>query len=158
MVVNDAGTRRNHIGRTNTSDENYLLYTDETLQADDRAFMLKIQDTVRAAVDETVFGRVVDIMRGAKDAHMNTTDIPAIVKLASREFGLLDNESEGVLNRLIEARDYTLYGLANAVTRHSQDIEDYERASNLEGVGYEIISMEPIVWNRLNRMAMQAAA
>jgi hypothetical protein len=158
MVVNDAGAHRNHIGRTNTSDENYLLYTDKTLQADDRAFLFKIQDTVRAAIDKAVFGRVVNMLRDAKDAHMETTDIPAIVKLASREFGLLDNEGEGVLKRLIEARDYTMYGLANAVTRHSQDVEDYERASNLEGVGYEIISMAPTLWNRLNHAAVSAAA
>ena len=158
MVVNSAGTRRNHIGRANTADENYLLYTDKTLESDDRTLLLKIQDTVRAAVDEVKFGRVVDTLREAKGVRMNTADIPAVVKLATRQFNLLDAEGEGVLNRLIETSDYTLYGLANAVTRHSQDVESYERASKLEGVGYEIVTMAPTLWNRLNSTAFAAAA
>ena len=55
MVVNDAQTRRNHVGRVNNTEENILLYSDETLAADDRAFVMKIQDTVRAAVEEARF-------------------------------------------------------------------------------------------------------
>ena len=38
MIVNDAGTKRNHIGRVNESDENILLYSEKTLRADDHAF------------------------------------------------------------------------------------------------------------------------
>jgi hypothetical protein len=158
MVINDASTRRNHVGRVNASDENFLLYSDKTLVADDRAFMLKIQDTVRAAVDEAVFGRVVDMMREASGARMNTNDIPAIVKLASKDYGLTDSEGDGVLNHLIEDHNFTLYGLANAVTRHSQDIDSYDRATVLEGVGYEMLAMDPQRWNRLNRVPLQAAA
>ena len=48
--------------------------------------------------------------------------MPAVVKLASKEFHITDSESTGVLQRLIESNDLTLYGLSNAVTRHSQDV------------------------------------
>lgn len=153
MVVNDAQTRRNHVGRVNSTEENILLYSDETLAADDRAFVLKIQDTVRAAVDETRFARVVGIMQQAKDVRMNTTDVPGIVKMASREFRITEEESTGVLQRLIEENDLTLYGLSNAVTRHSQDVESYDRATELESIGYNILTMPPATWNRINQMA-----
>ena len=53
MVVNDAQTRRTHIGRVNEADENFQLFSQETLAADDHAFAMKIKDTVMAAVDET---------------------------------------------------------------------------------------------------------
>lgn len=69
---------------------------------------------------------------------MDTHDVPAIVKLASKEFHITDSESTGVLQRLIESNDLTLYGLSNAVTRHSQDVESYDRASELESIGYSI--------------------
>jgi hypothetical protein len=127
-----------------------MLYTDETIRADDRAFLLKVQDTVRAAVDEAMFGRVVDAMRDAAGARMNTDDIPGVVRLASKDYGLGEHEEAGILNRLIECRDYTLYGLANAVTRHSQDTENYDSATELEPIGYEMINMERQRWNRLN--------
>lgn len=52
MTVNEARARRNHIGRINSSDENFLLYSEDTLRADDTAFIKKVQDTVKAAVDE----------------------------------------------------------------------------------------------------------
>ena len=86
MVVNDAQTRRNHVGRVNDAAENFLLYSDETLAADDRAFLLKLQDTVRAAVDEARFSQVVGLMQSAKEAVMDSKDIPGVVRLASRAF------------------------------------------------------------------------
>ena len=52
MVVNDAATKRNHIGRATDAEENFQLYSEKTLAADDHAFLLKVQDTVRAAAEE----------------------------------------------------------------------------------------------------------
>ena len=78
MVVNDAQTRRTHIGRVNEADENFQLFSQETLAADDHAFAMKIKDTVMAAVDETRFTRVVGMMREATTVQMNTTDIPVL--------------------------------------------------------------------------------
>ena len=153
MVVNDAQTRRNHVGRVNEATENYQLYSDKTLEADDKAFAMKIQDTVRAVVDEVRFTRVVNLMKDAKDARMNTADVPGVVKLVSRDFHITEEESSGVLQRLIEGNDLTLYGLSNAVTRHSQDVEDYDRATALEGIGYNILSMPARQWSRINQMA-----
>lgn len=84
---------------------------------------------------------------------MNTADIPGIVKVASREFRITDDESTGILQHLIEGNDLTLYGLSNAVTRHSQDVESYDRATELESIGYSILTMQPALWNRINQMA-----
>lgn len=153
MIINDAQTRRNHVGRVNNSEESFLLYSEETLAAEDRAFVLKIQDTVKAAVEEARFSQVVGLMQTAKQAPMNTQDVPGIVRLASREFHITEDESTGVLQHLIEGNDLTLYGLSNAITRHSQDVESYDRATELESIGYNILSMPPRQWNRINQMA-----
>ena len=152
MVVNDAATRRNHVGRINSADENFLLYSAETLAADDHAFMLKIQDTVRAAVGEANFSRGVGMMREAAAVKMNTANVPEVVRLASRDFGITDEEHPGVLQHLIEGKDLTLYGLANAVTRYSQDVENYDRASKLEEIGYQVMTMSPKLFQAINQM------
>ena len=157
MTVSEAGTRRNHIGRVNSSDENFLLYSQETIEADDRAFIMKVQDTVRAAVDEAQFARVLDKLRESKDKKLNTADLPGVVKLASSRMGITDAESDGVLQRLIEGADYSLYGLANAVTRHSQDVESYDRASKLEEIGYHVITMSPELFRHINNVTRMAA-
>ena len=153
MIVNDAQTKRNHVGSITKTDENFLLYSDATLMAEDKAFVLKIQDTVKAAVDEARFSQVIGMMKTAKQATMNTQDVPGIVRLASREFHITDAESTGVLQHLIEGKDLSLYGLSNAITRYSQDIESYDRATELESIGYDILSMPQRKWNQINQMA-----
>ena len=153
MVVNDAKARKYHTGRINTLEENFQLYSEETLAAEDHAFVKKIEDTVKAAVDEARFAQVIDLMRNATEAKMNTADVPKLVKLASKDFGIKEDESTGILQYLIEGKDLTLYGLSNAVTRHSQDVENYDRATQLESIGYKILSMPAPQWNRINQMA-----
>ncbi len=152
MVVNDAVTRKTHLGPS-ISEENIFLYSKETVEADDKAFALKIQDTVRAAVDEAKFRIVVGQMREAKEAIMNTSNVPEFVRLASRSFGITENEEKGVLQHLIEGKELSLYGLSNAVTRFSQDVESYDRATDLEGIGYKILTMPKKQWNKLNTLA-----
>ena len=157
MTVNEARARRNHIGRVSSADENLLIYSKETLAADDKAFIMKVQDTVKAAVDEARFAKILDKLRESTDKKLNTTDLPAVVKLASSSMGLTEAESDGVLQRLIEGTDYTLYGLANAVTRHSQDVESYDRASKLEEIGYQIVTMSPALFQHINQVSRMAA-
>ena len=141
-------------GRVTDSEENFSVYSQATLDAEDKAFVMKIQDTVRAAVEEARFAQVVGKMQGRPKPHRW---IPVmrrpVVKLASKEFHITDSESTGVLQRLIESNDLTLYGLSNAVTRHSQDVESYDRASELESIGYSILTMPTQQWSRINQAA-----
>lgn len=157
MVVNDAKTRRTHLGRANSTDEDFSIFSQETLAADDKAFILKLQDTVRAAVDEARFARVADKMRETKQTKLNTASIPSVVKMTSASFGITEAESEGVFRHLIEDADYTLFGLANAVTRYSQDVESYDRATKLEEIGYSVMTMSPELFRRINQVTSMAA-
>lgn len=152
MVINDAVNRKTHLGPT-ISDNEIFYYSKETVETDDKAFLLKIKDSVRAAVDETRFRMAVEDMRIAKSTPMNTTDVPEFVRLTSRTFGITENEEKGVLQHLIEGGDLSLYGLANAVTRFSQDVESYDRATDLESIGYKILTMPKKQWSRINSMA-----
>lgn len=53
----------------------------------------------------------------------------------------------------------SLYGLANAITRFSQDVSSYDRATELEGIGYNVLTMPNAAWNRINQsVSLQMAA
>lgn len=78
--------------------------TIQELAADDRAFLLKIRDTVLTAVNEANFSRVVEMMRKRQTQKMNTANVPEVVRLASRDFGITDEEHPGVLQHLIEGQ------------------------------------------------------
>ena len=43
--------------------EDFTLYSDETLKAEDKAFMLKLRDTTMAAIEESRFAQVVDKLK-----------------------------------------------------------------------------------------------
>lgn len=155
MIVQDTSSavRKYHIGRQNTADFDMSIYRDETIEADNRAFLLKMQDAVRAAVDQAQFAAVVDQMREASEAKIEPVTVPAIVELASSRFGITQNESEGVLGHLIEGGDLSLYGLSNAVTRYAQDVGSYDRSTELEATGYKILTMSPKLWGSILSMA-----
>lgn len=150
MVVNDAAARRYHIGTRTEAGENYEIYRDETIIADDKAFLLKVRDTVMAAVDEAAFSKVVNIMREAKGVPITGKSLTGVIELTGKEYGFNKAENEGVLTSLIRNNDMTLYGLSNAVTEYSQQVESYDRATELESIGFDILTMASALWNRIN--------
>lgn len=153
MVINDAQTKKYHLGRANSTDGNLEIYSNDTLAAIDTAFIKQMRDTVAAAVNQARFAKVIDRMKEAREAAMNTQDIPNLIQLAGKEFGITENERGGVLQHLIEGKDLSLYGLSNAVTRYSQDVDSYDRATELEGIGYKILTMHPRIWKSINQAA-----
>lgn len=152
MVVADrhAGSRTAHLGRGNLAGEDYSLYSSETLLADNNALMMKIRDTVRASADLNRFKASIDRMRTARDAKITAKSIPDMIELTASEFGFSKNESDGILQHLLRDEDMSLYGLANAVTRAAQDVKSYDRSTEMESLGYSILTMSNSAWHRLN--------
>jgi len=150
MVVNDLGKRKYHVGREN--EESWELYSDETLLADDKAFMLKLSDIVRSAVDEAKFGMIVDKLRDAAGVKI-TGNIPDVVELTARQYGFNKTEETDILQQLIMSGDLSLLGFGNAVTRMSADVDNYDRATQLESTGWQIATMDRSMWRELNKAA-----
>ena len=149
-VVNDLGKRKYHLGREN--EDSWELYSDETLQADDNAFMMKLADIVRTAVDETKFTMITDKLREAAGIKIEAP-VADIVELTGKQYGFTKNENAGILQHLILGGDLSLYGLSSAVTRSANDSVSYDRATFLESAGWDIATMEPHVWKSLNSVA-----
>jgi hypothetical protein len=147
MIVNDLGKRKYHIGREN--EESWELFSDTTLQADDAAFMLKLADIVRTAVDEAKFQVVVSKLREASSA-MLTARPAGVVELAAKSYGFTQPEQDDILQHLIVGGDLSLWGLSNAVTRTAADADSYDRATALEATGWQVATMAPALWRELN--------
>ncbi|GHU68087.1 hypothetical protein FACS1894184_09240 [Clostridia bacterium] len=136
MIVSDLGHRKHHIGREN--EESWDLYSDDTRKAENKALLLKLGDVVQAAVDEAKFQVVVDKLRDAADRKIEKVD--EVMEVTAERFGFNKAETSCILQRFIEGADLTYYGLSNAVTRASNDMEDYDRATELERIGWQIIT------------------
>ncbi len=151
MIAPDAGIRKYHVGRVNEAGDDFGIYRNETIEADDRAFLMKIEDTVRAALDDVHFGRIIDKMREATGAELAPKAAPQAVELAAKDYGFTQDEADGILGHLIAGGDLSLYGMASAVTRQAQDVESYDRATELEAAGWKLLNMDRATWGKISK-------
>lgn len=133
-------TRIFHLGAQLDSDEVVRVLSDETLAKDDEAFFAKLQDVMRAAVDETKFNQFLAQMRLATETEKMVKPQLAMEELGAK-FDVSEGEQQSILGHLIEGGDLTCYGALNAVTRFAQDVDSYERSMELEEVGGRILQM-----------------
>ena len=152
MIVPDYGQKRYHIGRILESEEQREIYRDETLNADDQAFFLKVQDTIRLAIDQAKFTHLVERLREVAAQPLSGNPVRAVELLSARH-ELTLTEHGSVLRHLIAGGDLTRYGLINAVTRASQDATDYDRATDLERLGGQLMTLDSRQWNDIAQAA-----
>ena len=149
MISADYGQRRNHIGRGITIEgEATEVFRDETLLADDRALLLKLTDITRNAVSDIGFGRILDKMRAAAGEPIKGDPVASVKELGNR-FLFSETERAGVLRHLISGGDLSRWGMLNAITAHSQDVADYDRATDLERAGGQVLELAANDWQAI---------
>lgn len=142
------GQRRNHVGRVVDGQDGSEIFASDTLRADARAFLLKLRDVVRATCSDSQFDSIVNQIREAAGHKIEGNPVQA-VEVLTRRLNLSEGENTSVLRHLIEGGDLTRYGLANAVTRAAQDADSYDRATELEGIGANVIELNPADWKAI---------
>lgn len=150
LCVQDFGERKAHVGRAAKAlEDSFNIYTDETLEAEDKAFMLKLRDTTLAAIEEARFSQIVGVLEQSHGAKI-TGRVQDVIELTGKAYDLNQPEQDSILNYLIKGGDLSLYGLSNAITRASQDVDSYDRATALEGIGWQVATMPANQWKEIN--------
>lgn len=141
LICKDFSQKKYHVGRRAdlAEDAAYDLYSDETLQADDRAFFMKVQDIIRHAVDESRFLLTVNKMREALHIPLKHDPVQE-VELLSDTYQLTQGERGDILRELFMGHDLSRYGMVNAVTAASKLAQSYDRATELERIGGDILA------------------
>lgn len=144
---------RRHVGSKVISnlDVSQLL-SDEARTADDKAFWLATRDIINGIFDWDSFQSVLETWRAAATREIKV-DVPKVVEVTLKQHKLPDSMHGGILDHLIRDGDLSQYGLGNALTRYSQDLESYETATNLEEIGAEVMEMDEPDWSRLTDLA-----
>lgn len=149
MITSSFGERRTHVGRPGKYEEDFSIYSDETMKAEDHAYILRLKDATMAAIDEVRFKQIVDTLAKTAEAKI-TGRVQDVVELTGKTYALSSPEQDGILNYLIAGGDLSLYGLSNAITRASQDIDSYDRATALESIGWQVATMPASQWKEIN--------
>ena len=69
---------------------------------------------------------------------------------------LTDGQRDSVLTHLLQGKDLSKWGLANAVTQASQGVRDYDEATELEKLGGRVIELSSQDWRQIAKEAEAA--
>lgn len=153
LIAADRAMRKTHVGRlSDASAEEVTIFKDDTLAADDKAFFLKVRDVVESAVSEATFTLAAEKMRRTLGIPLKGDPVKAVEVLATR-FLLNEQERAGVLRSLIAEADLSGYGLVNAVTGYAQEVEDYDRSTELEAIAGRMIEQSRSEWDAVAEAA-----
>ena len=150
-TINDAGFAKRHLGERLKQD-GIVEYSIDTINANDKALMLELRDTLKASGDQQAFNKYLDLMRAAASSEAIQRPVEAVEVLSS-QFAFNDSEKNSILENLIRDRDYSKWGALNAVTYVANTAEDCDRASELEEIGGRILNLNPTQWQTIARAA-----
>lgn len=152
MIANDFSMNKYHVGRGGFGDEEGAreFFRDETRLMDDKAFWMKVTDTVAATMTEVKFKQIVHRLQESAERKLEGNPVKA-VEVLSKKFVLSEEEGGSVLRHLIAGGDLTQWGVVNAFTRASQDVKDYDRATEFERLGGAVVELPSTEWAAVAR-------
>jgi len=157
MVRSDGRLRAAHVGRKIDQSIEGLL-SDATRRLEDEVVLRKVRDVIKHAFAEQPFEAFLAKLTDTTKQPI-AGDVPAAVEALGPTLGLAQGERSLVLRHLIEGGDLSRYGLANAVTRTAEDLLSYDRATELETLGYKLIELPARDWGAIsNAKALPVAA
>jgi len=155
-VRDDGKLRANHVGRRVDESIEGLL-SDSTRRLEDEVVLRKVRDVLRHAFDGAALQQFADKLSGTTQRHIEG-DVTGTIQILGPSFGLQVGEQQSVLRRLIEGGDLSQWGLANAITRTAEDIDSFDRAVELETIGYKVIDLTNSAWDKISRAKPLALA
>ena len=140
---------KRHIGRRlkQRGGEKYGYICDETMRSSDAATWARVSDIAVAAMDGSAFRDTVKKLRRARGHRI--IDLVRTVENLSECHRLSKTEQESILGYWEGNGDCSRYGLHSAITRASADVESYDRATELESLGGEVIELAPSDWEQI---------
>ena len=138
--------RRRHTGGKLQMADGYGIWQDDTLAAEAQMLAKQARDVVNVFSNEGEFERVLSVCETVANPEK-------AVEVLAKEVSLNESERMAALVNLIEDKDYTKWGLANAVTKIANTTENYDRATELETLGSQILTMQLNQFNRIKEAA-----
>jgi len=154
MKIGDKRFRRTHVGGQVAIEEGRIAHmlSEETMQAGDHAMMLQARDVLKASINQVFFNETINKCRVAA-GEVIEGDVPGAIEVLEDKYTLAKQEASDVLRHLIETGDLSRWGIANAVTMTANDVEDYDRATELEAIGGKIVEMRQSEWCEISMVA-----
>jgi hypothetical protein len=153
LIAPEHSLRKTHVGRLKeTEDDVVRVFKDDTLEAEDQAFFLKVRDVVEHAVSQATLRLIAERMRRTLGIALAGNPARSVEVLGTK-YLLNEEERSGVLRHLIAGGELSGYGLVNAVTHYSQEVADYDRATEFEVLGGRMLELSEREWKEVAEAA-----
>jgi hypothetical protein len=140
--------RRSHVGGRLIEGTEFEVISDATKKLDDAAIISGVTDTMKALASPEFVQQMADKLGQLKSGGNVDNPVLAMPNI-TRELDLNETESARALENLIRDRDYSRWGVLNAVTELANQAETYERANELEALADKVLTMPVSTWNRV---------
>lgn len=130
-----------------------ILYAQETIAAHQETIALEMRDTIRHLLSPERFENTLGQLQFAAEQKIDAKDLDKKVNALGKIVGYNQTEGDLIMQRLIEGADLSQYGMMNAITNLANDVDDYDRASELEAMGGKVIELTPRQWNSVKEAA-----
>lgn len=119
------------------------VFSQDTIATDSKAIMMKARDAVLAAFDQEKFKAMV---AKAKKAQTDVVEKPtAAIDHLIEATDINQEHKEALLEYFLKDYDQTRFGVAQAVSRVAQDIEDPDAAHEMERIAGNVIKSPALV-------------
>ena len=144
---------KTHLGvAIDEQDQALDFYSDETIKADDLAVQAKLRDAIKGILSQDNIDEMLFTMRAAVDTEEVQSPKQAVEDLG-KKLGMSEVEQDSILFHLARDGDLTKWGMANAVTRTAEDLSSYDRATEFEEFGYNVLKMSNREWSQMAKKA-----
>ena len=139
---------KKHIGKANQVDEDDMTIIDAEYQEMVRNEIADLMHrSVQFYLSGNRFEQYIDIMRSSKARALPNGNHQYLITNMAKSFNFSVGEKELAYKHFETEADWTIYGLANSVTRTARDI-NYERATRLEAMGWDLLNTSDRVIKR----------
>ncbi len=150
--------KRAHLGGALIEGTAFEVMSDKSKKLEDEVILSQVTDVMHAIATPEFVNQMGDKLRELRSGQTIENPVPAI-ELLAKEHGLVQTEQDQVLQNLIEDRDYSRWGVVNAVTKvANSEVVDYDRASDLESLGGKLIDITNANWKRIAEAVPVAVA
>lgn len=149
LIREDNRFRRIHLGSEINADVYGKIFRTETQKLRDQALFAELRDVADTCLTHSFFEGLLQDYREVADEPIGG-GLPRTVENVTKAFSLSEDEGSDVLKFLAEGGDLTRWGLANAVSRTSQDLSDYDRATELEAIGTRVMDLSSRDWEAIS--------
>ena len=149
MVLPDyaGGMSRRHVGQRH--DIGTVNLQRDTIVAQQVALGKTLRDNVINCVNEDRFKAVISKYNESAEDMAGEREPEDAMQSLGKKFGLTDEEVKRATRALISDNDYSRWGFANAVTGLAHKETNYDRATQLQELGGNVIQLSPREWHRV---------